>query len=105
VNLPIFHPNASLDRLAWATCLALGQLHRHVSAMLNILSGFIGLVTLILMIPAVLPLLGALNWILVPMALFGAFIGLMSSKKGGQYFCLIVAAFGALRLFMGGGII
>ena len=45
--------------------------------MLNILSGFIGLVTLILMIPAVLPLLGALNWILVPMALFGAFIGLM----------------------------
>ena len=71
-------------------------------AMLNLLSGFIGLVTL--MIPAVLPLLGALNWILVPIALFGAFIGLMSSKKSGQYFCLIVAAFGALRLFLGGGI-
>ena len=74
------------------------------TAMLNILSGFIGLVTLVLMIPAVFPLLGALNWILVPMALFGAFIGLMSSKKGGQNFCLIVAAFGALRLFLGGGI-
>ena len=72
--------------------------------MLNLLSGFIGLVTLILMIPAVLPLLGALNWILVPIALFGAFIGLMSSKKSGQYFCLIVAAYGALRLFLGGGI-
>jgi hypothetical protein len=41
---------------------------------------------------------------LVPIALFGAFIGLMSSKKSGQYFCLIVAAFGALRLFLGGGI-
>ena len=54
--------------------------------MLNIPSGFIGLVTLILMLPAVLPLLGALNWILVPMALFGAFIGLMSWKKSGQYF-------------------
>jgi hypothetical protein len=72
--------------------------------MLNILSGFIGLVTLILMIPAILPLLGALNWLLVPLALFGAFIGLMSSKKSGQNFCLIVAAFGALRLFLGGGI-
>ena len=72
--------------------------------MLNILSGFIGLVTLILMSPAVLPLLGALNWILVPMALFGAFIGLMSSMKSGQYFCLLVAAFGALRLALGGGI-
>jgi hypothetical protein len=53
----------------------------------------------------VFPLLGALNWLLVPMALFGAFIGLMSSKKGGQNFCLIVAAFGALRLFLGGGIL
>ena len=74
-------------------------------AMLNLLSALIGLITLILMIPAVFPLLGALNWILVPMALFGAFIGLMSSKKGGQNFCLIVAGFGALRLFLGGGIL
>ena len=75
-----------------------------VDAMLNILSGFIGLVTLILMIPAVFPLLGALNWILVPMALVGALVGMISSKNGGRNFCLIVAAFGALRLFLGGGI-
>ncbi len=73
--------------------------------MLNILSGLIGLVTLILMIPAVIPLLGALNWLLVPMALFGALIGMVSSKTGGRNFCLIVAAFGALRLFIGGGVI
>ncbi|GBH29323.1 MAG: hypothetical protein EPO45_09175 [Sphingobium sp.] len=72
--------------------------------MLNILSGFIGLVTLVLMIPAFIPLLGALNWLLVPMALFGAVIGAISSRNGGRNFCLIVAAFGALRLFLGGGI-
>lgn len=72
--------------------------------MLNLLSGLIGLITLILMIPAVLPLLGALNWLLVPIALFGALIGMLSSKNGGRNFCLIVAAFGALRLFLGGGI-
>jgi hypothetical protein len=72
--------------------------------MLNILSGFIGLVTLILMIPAFIPLLGALNWLLVPIALFGAVIGMISSRNGGRNFCLIVAAFGALRLFLGGGI-
>ena len=72
--------------------------------MLNILSGFIGLVTLILMIPAFIPLLGALNWLLVPMALFGAVIGAISSRNGGRNFCLIVAAFGALRLFLGGGV-
>jgi hypothetical protein len=57
------------------------------------------------MIPAVLPLLGGLNWLLVPIALFGAFVGMLSSKNSGRNFCLIVAAFGALRLFMGGGII
>ena len=73
--------------------------------MLNILSGFIGLVTLVLMIPAFMPLLGALNWLLVPMALFGAVIGAISSRNGGRNFCLIVAAFGALRLFLGGGIV
>ncbi|AMK22685.1 MULTISPECIES: hypothetical protein [unclassified Sphingobium] len=73
--------------------------------MLNILSALIGLFTLILMIPAVFPLLGALNWLLVPVALFGAFVGMLSAKNGGRNFCLIVAAFGALRLFLGGGIL
>lgn len=72
--------------------------------MLNILSALIGLVTLILMIPAVFPLLGALNWILVPIALVGALLGMVSSKDGGRNFCLLVAGFGALRLFLGGGI-
>jgi hypothetical protein len=95
---------ASADRLALSHCLALGQYSRHDGPMLNILSGLIGLVTLILMIPAVIPLLGALNWILVPIALFGAFVGMLSSSNGGRNFCLIVAAFGALRLFLGGGI-
>lgn len=73
--------------------------------MLNILSALIGLFALILMIPAVLPILGILNWLFVPIALFGALIGMMSSRNGGRNFCLIVAAFGALRLFMGGGVI
>jgi hypothetical protein len=85
--------------------LALMRRKGHLTAMLNILSALIGLVTLILMIPAVLPLLGALNWILVPMALVGAFVGMVSSRNGGRNFCLIVAAFGALRLFMGGGLL
>lgn len=104
MNLPIFAQMASSYRLALSRCLALGQLVGHDGPMLNILSGFIGLVTLILMIPAIIPLLGALNWILVPLALFGALVGMMSSKNGGRNFCLIVAAFGALRLFLGGGI-
>jgi hypothetical protein len=73
--------------------------------MLNILSSLIGLFALVLMIPAVLPILGIVNWLLVPIALFGALIGMLSSRNSGRNFCLIVAAFGALRLFLGGGII
>ena len=57
--------------------------------MLNILSVLIGLATLIL---------------IVPLALLGALIGMASSRNSGRNFCLIVAAFGALRLFAGGGI-
>lgn len=73
--------------------------------MLNILSVLIGLFTLALMIPAVLPIVGIVNWLLVPIALVGAFIGTLSSRNSGRNLCLIVAAFGALRLFLGGGII
>lgn len=83
----------------------MARMRGHVKPMLNILSIAIGLVTLILMIPAVFPLLGALNWLLVPVALVGALVGLMSRHKSGQNFCLLVAGFGALRLFLGGGIV
>ncbi|MFK4793114.1 hypothetical protein [Sphingobium sp. ZW T5_29] len=72
--------------------------------MLNIVSVLIGLVALVLMIPAILPFVAILNWLLVPLALVGALIGMASSRNGGRNFCLIVAAFGALRLFAGGGI-
>lgn len=73
--------------------------------MLNILSSLIGFFTLVLMIPAILPIVGIANWLLVPIALVGAFIGTLSDKNSGRNFCLLVAAFGALRLFLGGGII
>lgn len=73
--------------------------------MFNILSVLIGLVALVLMIPAMIPFLGWANWLIIPIALFGAVIGVLSSRNGGRNFCLIVAALGALRLFLGGGII
>jgi hypothetical protein len=73
--------------------------------MLNLLSILIGLATLVMMIPTIIPLTGWLNWFLVPLALVGALVGMLSSKNGGRNFCLIVAGFGALRLFLGGGFI
>lgn len=73
--------------------------------MLNILSGLIGLVALILMLPTIIPFLGWANWLIVPIALFGALVGMVSSRNGGRNFCLIVTALGVFRLVLGGGII
>ncbi len=73
--------------------------------MLNILSGLIGLVALIFMLPTIIPFLGWANWLIVPVALFGALVGMVSSRNGGRNFCLIVAALGVFRLVIGGGFI
>ena len=73
--------------------------------MLNILSGLIGLIALLLMLPTIIPFLGWANWLIVPIALFGVLVGVVSSRNGGRNFCLIVAGLGLFRLFIGGGFI
>jgi hypothetical protein len=73
--------------------------------MLNILSIFLGLAALVLAIPTAIPLLGWVNWFILPIAAVGFLLGLMSDKKSGQTFCLVVMGLCALRLFIGGGLI
>ncbi len=73
--------------------------------MASLLSVLVGLAALILMIPALIPLLGWANWLLVPLALLGAGIGSFGRGTGARNFCLAVAAFGALRLWIGGGLL
>lgn len=72
--------------------------------MLNILSILIGIVALLLAIPAFLPLLGALNWLIVPIALVGVLLGFLSSSNSGRNLCLIVLIVCIIRLSLGGGI-
>ena len=73
--------------------------------MLNILSLAIGLVALLLAIPAFIPLLGWANWIVIPIALVGLVFGVMSSKTSGRNLCIAVILIGAVRLSLGGGFI
>jgi hypothetical protein len=73
--------------------------------MLSVLASIIGIAALLLMIPTVVPFLGWANWLIVPIALLGAVVGSFSSYNTGRNFCLIVAAIGIIRLFIGGGII
>lgn len=73
--------------------------------MLNILAYLVGLVSLLLVIPAQIPLLGAINWFALPVIVVGVVLGALSSKNGGRNFCLIVGLIAVVRLSLGGGII
>ena len=73
--------------------------------MLNMISLLIGAVAAILAIPAFLPLLGWVNWLVVPVALLGLVFGLLSGRTSGRNLNLIVIVVGVVRLMLGGGLI
>ena len=73
--------------------------------MLNILSILIGLFALIFVIPGVLPILGALNWLALPIAVLGTGVGVLSSHNSGRNFNLFLIVVAIVRLSLGGGIL
>ena len=73
--------------------------------MLNLLAYIVGLVSLVIVIPAQIPLLGWANWVALPLIVIGVVIGALSSKDGGRNFCLVVGLIAAVRLMLGGGIL
>jgi len=72
--------------------------------MLNLLAYLVGLISLVIVLPAQLPFLGAANWIALPVIVVGVIIGALSSKNGGRNFCLVVLLIASVRLVLGGGI-
>ncbi len=73
--------------------------------MLNLISIIIGLVALVLVAIAFIPLLGWANWLIIPLALVGAGIGAAGNGNAGRNLNLFVIVVGILRLMLGGGII
>lgn len=73
--------------------------------MLNILSFIVGLVSLVIVIPATIPLLGWANWLALPLIVIGVVLGALSSSNGGRNFCIVVGLIAVVRLSLGGGII
>ena len=73
--------------------------------MLNLVSIIIGIVALILGVVAFLPLLGWAYWLIIPLALIGAMVGMASSSNAGRNLNLFVIVVGVVRLMLGGGIL
>ena len=74
-------------------------------SMFNLTSIIIGFVALILAIVAFLPLLGWANWLIIPLAIIGAGIGMLSRGTAGRNLNLLVIVIGIVRLIIGGGIL
>ena len=73
--------------------------------MLNVVSLIIGAVALVFAVIAFLPLLGWANWLIIPLAIIGAVVGMLSRSTTGRNLNLFVILIGVIRLSLGGGII
>ena len=72
--------------------------------MFNLVSLIIGFVALVLAVVAFIPLLGWANWLIVPLAIIGAVVGMISRGTAGRNLNLFVIVIGIIRLMLGGGI-
>ena len=75
------------------------------AAVLNLISLLIGAVALVLGILAFIPLLGWAYWLIIPIALVGLVLGMMSDRNTGRNLNLVVIVIGVVRLMLGGGLI
>ena len=73
--------------------------------MLNLVSLIIGIVALVFVAIAFIPLLGWANWLVVPLAVIGAGIGAVSRGTAGRNLNLLVIVVGIVRLMIGGGVL
>jgi len=73
--------------------------------MLNLASLIIGVVALVFAVVAFLPLLGWANWLIIPLAVIGAAVGMASRGTAGRNLNLFVIVVGIVRLMLGGGIL
>lgn len=73
--------------------------------MFNLVSLIIGFVALIAALIAFIPLLGWANWLIVPLAIIGAVIGMISRSNAGRNLNLFVIVIGIVRLILGHGIL
>ena len=72
--------------------------------MFNLVSLIIGFVALVCAVIAFLPFLGWANWLIIPLAIIGAAVGMISRGTAGRNLNLLVIVIGVVRLMIGGGL-
>jgi hypothetical protein len=72
---------------------------------MNGLSVLSGLMALIIALVGFIPLLRWLNWLVIPGAVVGLVLGLLSQKTSGRNINLVVLALAMIRLALGAGIL
>lgn len=73
--------------------------------MLNLISIIVGVVAFPMMLLGLVPLLGALNYLVIPLAVLGAALGALSDSNTGRNLNLVVLLVGFVRLWLGGFIL
>ena len=73
--------------------------------MLNLVSLIIGAAAMVFAIVAFIPFLGWANWLIIPLAIIGAVVGMLSASNTGRNLNLFVIVIGIVRLMLGGGIL
>jgi hypothetical protein len=70
--------------------------------MLNLVSILFGLVAFPVMLVGLIPLLGSLNYLVIPLAVVGVALGALSDSNSGRNLNLVVLVIGFVRLWLGG---
>jgi hypothetical protein len=72
---------------------------------MKVVGSLLGILSLLGMLIAFIPLLGWLNWIVIPFAIIGLIICSIANSSGGKTMCIVAIIFGILRLMFGGGLL
>lgn len=74
-----------------------------IKGIFQFLSIVCGLFAALLMVPGLIPFLGALNWLVLVLCVTGIIFGVFPQRKLGLTICIAVGVVAVLRLMLGGG--
>lgn len=72
---------------------------------MNVLSILFGLLALVGALVGFVPLLGWVNWLILPLAFVGLVLGLIAKENSGRNVNIVVIVAAVTRLAIGGGVL